>query len=59
MEGDRLESLLDLGVHEMILLSDTDRSIVGLDGYGLSIAGQRPITRSALAGAAKTKESIA
>ena len=51
--------LLDLGVHEMILLSDTDRSIVGLDGYGLSIAGQRPITRSASAGSTRTKEAIA
>ena len=36
--------LLDLGVHDMILLSDTDRSIVGLDGYGLSIVGQHPIS---------------
>ena len=36
--------LLDLGIHDMILLSDTDRSIVGLDGYGLSIVGQRPIS---------------
>ncbi|KAB7740124.1 3,4-dihydroxy-2-butanone-4-phosphate synthase [Parvibaculum sedimenti] len=36
--------LLDLGVHDMILLSDTDRSIVGLDGYGLKIIGQRAIS---------------
>jgi 3,4-dihydroxy 2-butanone 4-phosphate synthase/GTP cyclohydrolase II len=36
--------LLDLGVHEMILLSNTQRTIVGLDGYGLSVVGQRPIT---------------
>ncbi|HUD53277.1 3,4-dihydroxy-2-butanone-4-phosphate synthase [Parvibaculum sp.] len=36
--------LLDLGVHDMVLLSDTDRSIVGLEGYGLRIAGQRPIS---------------
>ena len=36
--------LLDLGVHDMVLLSDTDRSIVGLDGYGLKIVGQRPIS---------------
>jgi len=36
--------LLDLGVHDMILLSDTDRSIVGLDGYGLKIVGQKPIS---------------
>lgn len=50
--------LLDLGVHEMILLSDTDRSIVGLEGYGLSVAGQRPITRTASAATSKAKESI-
>ena len=42
----------------MILLSDTDRSIVGLEGYGLSVAGQRPITAKA-APASKAKENIA
>lgn len=36
--------LLDLGVNDMILLSDTDRRIVGLDGYGLKIVDQRPIS---------------
>lgn len=36
--------LLDLGIHDMILLSDTDRSIVGLEGYGLKVAGQRSLT---------------
>jgi 3,4-dihydroxy 2-butanone 4-phosphate synthase/GTP cyclohydrolase II len=35
--------LLDLGIHEMILLSNTRRSIVGLDGYGLKVVDQRPI----------------
>jgi 3,4-dihydroxy 2-butanone 4-phosphate synthase / GTP cyclohydrolase II len=35
--------LLDLGVREMILLSNTKRTIVGLEGYGLSVAGQQPI----------------
>ncbi|RAU22512.1 3,4-dihydroxy-2-butanone-4-phosphate synthase [Paramagnetospirillum kuznetsovii] len=35
--------LLDLGIHEMILLSNTKRSIVGLDGYGLKVVEQRPI----------------
>jgi 3,4-dihydroxy 2-butanone 4-phosphate synthase/GTP cyclohydrolase II len=35
--------LLDLGVHEMVLLSNTKRTIVGLDGYGLTISEQRPI----------------
>tara|TARA_R110002110_G_scaffold71027_5_gene190020 strand:- start:4014 stop:5162 length:1149 start_codon:yes stop_codon:yes gene_type:complete len=36
--------LLDLGVRDMVLLSDTDRSIVGLEGYGLRVVGQRPVT---------------
>ncbi|MBW7849187.1 MAG: 3,4-dihydroxy-2-butanone-4-phosphate synthase [Rhodospirillales bacterium] len=35
--------LLDLGVKEMILLSNTKRTIVGLDGYGLTVVGQQPI----------------
>jgi len=35
--------LLDLGVQEMILLSNTKRTIVGLDGYGLKVVEQRPI----------------
>ena len=35
--------LLDLGVREMILLSNHKKTIVGLEGYGLSIAGQQPI----------------
>jgi len=43
--------LLDLGVHDMVLLSDTDRSIVGIDGYGLRIVDQRPITKTSGAGA--------
>jgi len=35
--------LLDLGIKEMILLSNTEKNIVGLDGYGLSVIDQRPI----------------
>ncbi len=35
--------LLDLGIHEMVLLSNTKRTIIGLDGYGLSVVEQRPI----------------
>lgn len=36
--------LLDLGVREMILLSNRpSRKVVGLEGYGLTIAGHRPI----------------
>jgi 3,4-dihydroxy 2-butanone 4-phosphate synthase / GTP cyclohydrolase II len=35
--------LVDLGVKRMILLSNTRRTIVGLEGHGLAVVGQRPI----------------
>ena len=35
--------LLDLGVSEMILLSDTVKTIVGIEGYGLKVVEQRAI----------------
>jgi 3,4-dihydroxy 2-butanone 4-phosphate synthase/GTP cyclohydrolase II len=35
--------LADLGVHEMVLLSNTQRTIVGLEGYGLNVVGRRDI----------------
>ncbi len=35
--------LLDLGVRDMILLSNTQRNIVGLEGFGLTVVEQRPI----------------
>ncbi|MEX0809725.1 MAG: 3,4-dihydroxy-2-butanone-4-phosphate synthase [Dongiaceae bacterium] len=36
--------LVDLGVKDMVLLSNTKRrTIVGLEGYGLRVVGQRPI----------------
>jgi 3,4-dihydroxy 2-butanone 4-phosphate synthase / GTP cyclohydrolase II len=35
--------LLDLGVRDMVLLSNTHRTIVGLEGYGLNVVGQRHI----------------
>ncbi len=38
--------LSDLGVRKMILLSNTQRSIIGLEGYDLEIVEQRPITMS-------------
>ena len=41
--------LLDLGLKEMILLSNTQHTVVGLDGYGLSIVEQRPLSRSSAA----------
>jgi 3,4-dihydroxy 2-butanone 4-phosphate synthase/GTP cyclohydrolase II len=36
--------LTDLGVKNMILLSNHKRTIVGLEGYGLNVIEQRPIT---------------
>jgi len=35
--------LTELGVHDMILLTNTRHSLVGLEGYGLSIVGEQPI----------------
>jgi 3,4-dihydroxy 2-butanone 4-phosphate synthase/GTP cyclohydrolase II len=35
--------LTELGVKEMILLTNTQHSLVGLSGYGLSIVGQEPL----------------
>ncbi|HYZ20923.1 MAG TPA: 3,4-dihydroxy-2-butanone-4-phosphate synthase, partial [Rhodopila sp.] len=35
--------LLDLGINNMILLTNRRRTVVGLDGYGLNIIEQRPI----------------
>ena len=43
--------LLDLGVREMVLLSNSPaRKIVGLEGYGLKIAGQRSLDSNATEG---------
>ncbi|MBM3619043.1 MAG: 3,4-dihydroxy-2-butanone-4-phosphate synthase, partial [Alphaproteobacteria bacterium] len=35
--------LVDLGVREMTLLSNSQKQIIGLDGYGLKLAGYQPI----------------
>ncbi|HQT76714.1 MAG: 3,4-dihydroxy-2-butanone-4-phosphate synthase [Rhodospirillales bacterium 20-64-7] len=35
--------LLDLGVENMVLLTNRRRTVVGLEGYGLNIVEQRPI----------------
>lgn len=35
--------LAELGVEEMILLTNTHHALVGLEGYGLSIVSERPI----------------
>ncbi|MCR9255059.1 MAG: 3,4-dihydroxy-2-butanone-4-phosphate synthase [Alphaproteobacteria bacterium] len=39
--------LLDLGVDRMVLLSNSQRTVIGLDGYGLEIVERRPITPQA------------
>ena len=35
--------LAELGIHDMILLTNTHHSLVALEGYGLNIVGERPI----------------
>jgi 3,4-dihydroxy 2-butanone 4-phosphate synthase/GTP cyclohydrolase II len=35
--------LADLGVHDMVLLTNAHRNVVGLDGYGINIVGERAI----------------
>ena len=35
--------LAELGVHDMVLLTNTHHTLIGLDGYGLSIVGERSI----------------
>jgi 3,4-dihydroxy 2-butanone 4-phosphate synthase/GTP cyclohydrolase II len=41
--GTGAQILMDLGVQNMILLSDTDQIISGLEGYGLTVVAQRSI----------------
>ena len=35
--------LVDLGVRDMVLLSNTQRTVIGLEGYGLNIVDQQPL----------------
>ena len=35
--------LADLGVHEMVLLSNSQHNVVGLEGYNIEVVGHRPI----------------
>jgi 3,4-dihydroxy 2-butanone 4-phosphate synthase/GTP cyclohydrolase II len=35
--------LADLGVHDMILLTNAHRNIVAIEGYGLNVVGEQPI----------------
>ncbi|KQM14596.1 3,4-dihydroxy-2-butanone 4-phosphate synthase [Sphingomonas sp. Leaf24] len=38
--------LNELGVEDMVVLTNTHHTLVGLDGYGLKIVGERPITEN-------------
>jgi len=35
--------LAELGIHDMILLTNTHHSLIALEGYGLNIVGERKI----------------
>ncbi|MBS0526055.1 MAG: 3,4-dihydroxy-2-butanone-4-phosphate synthase [Proteobacteria bacterium] len=35
--------LIDLGVKEMVLLTNSRKSIVGIEGFGLKVVGQKPV----------------
>ena len=41
--GGGAQILAELGVRDMVLLTNTSHSLVALEGYGLSIVGERPI----------------
>jgi 3,4-dihydroxy 2-butanone 4-phosphate synthase/GTP cyclohydrolase II len=47
--------LLDLGIRDMVLLSDTDHNIVGLEGYGLRVVGQRSVADAEITGSTEVK----
>ena len=44
--GSGAQILIDLGIAEMILLSDTEFTVPGLEGYGLKIVGRHPVLQS-------------
>ena len=35
--------LIDLGIKEMVLLTNSRKSVVALEGFGLKITGQKPV----------------
>ena len=41
--GGGAQILTELGVQDMILLTNTHHTVVGHEGYGLSFVGERPI----------------
>ncbi len=55
--GTGAQILLDLGIRDMILLSNTKRTMIAIEGYGLKIVEQRPIKISSDLSAYKMEES--
>jgi 3,4-dihydroxy 2-butanone 4-phosphate synthase/GTP cyclohydrolase II len=49
--GTGAQILAALGIHDMILLSNTRHAPVGLSGYGLAIVEERPIAAAPIGGA--------
>src|SRR3546814_12166875 len=47
--------LAEMGVHEMILLTNSHHSLVALDGYELAVVGKQPIEKI---GRASCRESV-
>ncbi len=41
--GTGAQILSDLGIHNMVLLSNSKKSVIGLEGYGIKISGHRKI----------------
>ena len=35
--------LADLGIHDMVLLTNSHRNVIAIEGYGLNIVGEQPI----------------
>lgn len=42
--GAGAQILAELGVHDMILLTNSHHNLIALDGYDLAVVGERPIT---------------
>ena len=44
--GAGAQILSELGVRDMVLLTNTSHTLVALEGYGLSVVGERPIDQT-------------
>jgi len=44
--GAGAQILSELGVHDMILLTNSHHNLIALDGYDLAVVGERPITEA-------------